>query len=72
VKTNNRLPGHELMWEGKLNPNFHRHAYEWNGPGKTRCSCGHPSPHLPSTAARKRWHREHKDEIRAGRTGAQP
>lgn len=33
--------------------------------GRALCECGAESPVLPSTAARKRWHREHKDAIRA-------
>jgi hypothetical protein len=31
------------------------------------CRCGEVSPPLPSTRARKQWHREHKAEVLAGR-----
>ena len=38
-------------------------AYPQFGPGQTRCQCGEWSPELPTTAARKRWHREHKQQV---------
>lgn len=57
---NTRLPGHTLRNEGRL-AGWPMSAQ--NGVGKTRCSCGEPSPELPSTAARKRWHAEHKQSI---------
>lgn len=42
-----------------------RGVYVRRGPeGRALCECGEWSPELPSTAARKRWHREHKDEVR--------
>jgi hypothetical protein len=59
----NRLVGHELRWEGRLDN--YVYARNRNGEGSTRCTCGALSPVLPSTAARKRWHREHKDAVRA-------
>jgi hypothetical protein len=34
------------------------------GAGRALCECGKKSPVLPSTAARKRWHRQHKDAVR--------
>lgn len=47
------LPGHTLQFEG--------HArYGREG----RCSCGAKSEALPTAAARKRWHAEHKDALR--------
>lgn len=56
----NRLSGHELRNEGRIG------GYGMsNGSGPTKCSCGQKSPVLPSTGARKKWHREHKDQIRA-------
>lgn len=60
MKTN-RLPGHELPNEGRLQTPYgpRNHA------GQARCTCGAASPVLPNTAARKQWHREHKDQIRA-------
>lgn len=58
-----RLPGHGLVAEGRV----------WipgqpvrGGAGRAVCGCGVESPELPNTSARKRWHREHKDAIRAG------
>jgi hypothetical protein len=63
-KNTNRLAGHALPYEGRI---ADRLAY-WGsrgGEGATRCSCGEESPVLPSTSARQRWHREHKDAIRA-------
>jgi hypothetical protein len=38
------------------------------GHGHGLCSCGSRSPHLPSTAARQRWHAAHKGEV----SGATP
>lgn len=64
MKTN-RLPGHTLLFEGKLLGIYERNS---NGPGVTKCSCGQTSPVLPSTGARKRWHRAHKDTVRAAQT----
>jgi hypothetical protein len=59
--TPNRLAGHELWWEGRVDVGY---GYR-NGLGRAHCSCGAWSPELPSTAKRKQWHREHKDAIRA-------
>lgn len=57
-----QIPGHGLQAEGR--------AYGDNGNGGwTRimvgdgvglCSCGDTSEVLPSDAARKRWHKDHK------------
>jgi len=58
-----RLPGHELRHEGRLYGGYS--VGYINGPGKTRCSCGEKSPELPSTRARKQWHRDHKNDVRA-------
>ncbi len=54
-----RVPGHGLLFEGRV-------ANGWSfgtGPGRARCSCGKRSPDLPSTAARQRWHRQHKRAV---------
>jgi hypothetical protein len=64
----NRLVGHELPDEGRIRDPFGPWGLS-NGKGATRCSCGQGSPLLPSTAARRRWHRKHKDAIRAQRAG---
>ncbi len=57
----NRLSGHILPNEGRLPRNYDsQNAAE----GPAVCSCGATSEALPSASARKKWHREHKDEIR--------
>lgn len=63
-----RLPGHELMFEGAAyGPDGSR--LHWNtvaGYGYAKCGCGSMSPEaLASAAARKRWHRAHKDAVLA-------
>lgn len=63
----NRLAGHELPYEGRA---FSPQRNYWVAVGPARCSCGEESPELPSDNARRRWHREHKDKIRAEMTGA--
>lgn len=40
-----------------------RNLYDQHGHG--HCSCGAMSPHEYTTAARQRWHREHKTEVSA-------
>lgn len=61
-----RLSGHELQREGK--------PYQWDGSrytpasgvrGKGLCSCGATSKVTDVDNERKRWHRSHKDTIRA-------
>lgn len=56
--------GHALRFEGRC-PSPHDRSRLWNGTGHGRCECGGRSPELPSTAARKRWHREHKAQVLA-------
>lgn len=56
----NRLAGHELSNEGRIYGDGIYIVRE----GKTRCSCGVESPVLPSANARRRWHANHKDEVR--------
>jgi hypothetical protein len=79
VDTSTRLPGHGLLSEGKPYewrrgdeedaPSWHPARYygvgRWASSGCGICSCGAASPPLESDGARKRWHRVHKDEIRA-------
>lgn len=31
--------------------------------GRGRCVCGELSPSLPSTLARQRWHRDHRERL---------
>lgn len=71
------VPGHGLVGEGAGHAvNGCREgdcakgaAYRnWGGIGGFGhgvCLCGAISPHLPSSTARKRWHAEHKDAVRA-------
>jgi hypothetical protein len=35
-----------------------------NGHGHGLCACGQSSKHLQSNADRKRWHVQHKEEVR--------
>lgn len=56
-----QLAGHGLRMEGRVNK-----YHGWgSGEGRARCYCGEESPTLPTTAARQRWHREHKAQIAA-------
>jgi hypothetical protein len=61
----NRLPGHELKREGRI---FDVLGYRGKV-GAAVCSCGWRSAVLDSDAARKRWHRDHKDAVRAALRG---
>lgn len=66
--------GHALMWgggaftkDGKAAP-----AAEPFTPtiGYAMCECGQMSPEaLSGNEARRQWHRQHKDEVRAQRQG---
>jgi hypothetical protein len=67
VKKTNRLAGHELPNEGRLD--MSGPTRNINGPGRTSCSCGEKSPKLLNTSQRKQWHRDHKDGIRRGGDG---
>lgn len=63
-----RLSGHTLRSEGKpfvWTTNGGRYVRTENVEGVGLCSCGAHSKKLTSDGARKRWHRAHKDEIRA-------
>jgi hypothetical protein len=64
-----RLPGHGLFREGKPFRVVGDATGEWldiagGHTGRARCSCGERSPILESDAERKRWHREHKQQVR--------
>lgn len=54
-------------YEGRVPDPFARWGQR-NGPGSALCECGERSPDLPTTAARQRWHRDHKQAIRAKET----
>ena len=69
------LRGHALQHEGGAMEVWDPRSYspEINGQkvgptyepiGKALCQCGEWSPVLPSTAARKRWHTDHKAAVR--------
>lgn len=68
---NTRLTGHALDSEGKpFVLGQHEQDGHWVRPygyqseGVALCECGVASGWLTSNAARQRWHRAHKDEIR--------
>lgn len=52
--------GHALRYEGRV---LSTGGWVKSGPGPGRCECGAISPELPSTAARQRWHRDHKQAV---------
>ena len=63
----NRLAGHTLRSEGAPFASSgpvvtYRVRSTWIGKGM--CSCGAMSDVLDSNAKRKKWHRDHKDDIR--------
>ena len=58
----NRLAGHTLRDEGRVRGGG---FLVFVSEGVGRCSCGATSKVLHSDGARKRWHRQHKDEVRA-------
>lgn len=58
------VPGHGLQFEGRAYDDDARWVL-YGKTGRGLCSCGELSPVLPSIAARKRWHREHKAEVKA-------
>ncbi len=65
----NRLSGHTLRQEGRAFAKD-RITGGWfllmlSSLGVGLCSCGDTSEELDSNAARKAWHRAHKDQIRA-------
>jgi hypothetical protein len=64
-KNTNRLPGHELPFEGQALAGLPDYAGGKNGAGRTRCSCDLVSPVISNTAGRRLWHREHKEAVRA-------
>jgi hypothetical protein len=60
----NRLAGHTLPCEGRVQLGGHIIG-DGSGEGRACCSCGRESPLLPSTRARKQWHRDHKNDVRS-------
>lgn len=64
MKEQMRVKGHYLIGEGESF--FGDGSRIWgrrSGMGCGKCSCGALSEKLPSDAARKRWHRQHKEEV---------
>jgi hypothetical protein len=67
------IPGHGLINEGVgYEPGHSAEKYlrrYWTMPhdvnGVAVCRCGMTSPPLPSNAARKRWHKDHKASLLA-------
>jgi hypothetical protein len=57
------VKGHGLQREGRAFDADRRHTGKPEGYGL--CACDALSPLCTTTAARQRWHREHKAEIRA-------
>lgn len=55
------VKGHTLLFEGSPCGDA---FWKRSGTGRGKCSCGIMSPLLPSNAARQRWHRQHKQEMR--------
>jgi hypothetical protein len=68
AKISTRLAGHYLYAEGKPFYADGRRITTYGAQvGHGMCSCGSVSDAVFDTdAARKRWHRDHKDKIRAG------
>lgn len=56
-----RVQGHSLPNEGCI----YSGGFRQRGEGSTKCQCGATSPVLPSDAARKRWHANHKASLAA-------
>ena len=77
MDTSTRLPGHGLQYEGRAcipdgEGGFILASTKSNYAGRALCSCGEQSDILPSDAARKRWHRAHKEAVHAGQVTASP
>jgi hypothetical protein len=65
----NRLAGHGLVAEGAAFASVGVRSYWGSDPGMALCECGTYSPRIKNRAQRKQWHRDHKDDIRAGGDG---
>jgi hypothetical protein len=67
---NTRLSGHALRHEGKPFRRGGRTGNDWvrhygnDRQGFGLCECGATSPELATDAARRRWHVNHKAEVR--------
>lgn len=68
TRQNTRLIGHTLRSEGApfaWTTNGGRYIHTTGLSGVGLCSCGEVSEVEESGAARKRWHRTHKEQIQA-------
>lgn len=68
LKGKTLVKGHSLLFEGAA---FGR-SWNQSGAGMAKCTCGLMSPELPNRAARKRWHKQHKEEVKTAQTAAGP
>lgn len=57
-----RVKGHGLRYEGAAFDEHGKYVGRGLREGRGKCSCGEFSPVLYSDSARKRWHREHKEQ----------
>lgn len=65
LRANTRLSGHTLIAEGRpFTAEGQLYGAQWRN-GHAKCSCGALSEALPSQGKRQKWHREHKESIRA-------
>ena len=55
-----RIRGHGLRYEGRY---WNGYQYVSGGMAPGLCECSEKSADLPSAAARKEWHRKHKEEV---------
>lgn len=60
-----RLHGHALWGEGAPHKDNGIRIWHMPAKGRGKCECGDLSEVLETNADRKRWHRAHKDEVRA-------
>jgi len=59
-----RLVGHALWHEGApYDDRGRRIEYPRTTEGRAKCECGELSEALPSGAARRRWHADHKADV---------
>lgn len=60
-----QVRGHGLVREGFPHDDRGVPLYQVSsaGPGRAKCSCGEMSEELPSGNQRRKWHREHKENL---------
>lgn len=72
-----RIKGHHLLREGAPHDDNGEVLSNWSfaypyprkvaGEGRGLCACGAMSVALPTAAARRRWHQQHKRDVRNGK-----